>query len=573
MSFEQNMVLDATTGSMARFVNHSCEPNCNMRKWTVNGQPRVALFAERAIMTGEELTYDYNFSPFGKPKKCLCGSEKCRGIIDSRQKDIRKEAKADAKESAKAVVKKRNTKTVVKKDKTKAVVKKTKAMATVKMSAKAGVKKRVSTKAKSKVVVRKLKRVIEAKTSAPKRPVVKKRQIIESRKVKEMKEVREATSPKKVTKKATTVKSASNGSRKTSSNVKVAVKSVKKATTSVRFAVARKTFGSGTAASRKTSKTAAGGNKVARKSSHEPSSFRTSLATPAGGTQAARKTSYGFVSPISGSNVARKSNQGSGALRKSLASAAGGMLVARKSSHDFGPPSKLATTSKTKKAPTVKKVGRPKLSAGARAQAPAKPRLLLPEYVRHLDPQDQAEHTAMLLNTNAKYYGPSITAASPLAPVVEVAKEQGEVNGTHQPGGREGEARGAGDKATNTKNSSPRISTETTPRDTLKASISKSKPKSKETTSPPRIKLVSKSKTATPTTAAAAATTAGKDGGMRLACHPWENLYQRAPEPSNPISTPAKDPWEIPDDNEPRPKEQPLKMGIRLPSAMGRKWW
>jgi len=63
MTFDQNMIIDATTcGSSARFVNHSCEPNCKMEKWTVAGKPRMALFAgENGIMSGEELTYDYNF--------------------------------------------------------------------------------------------------------------------------------------------------------------------------------------------------------------------------------------------------------------------------------------------------------------------------------------------------------------------------------------------------------------------------------------------------------------------------------------------------------------------------------
>ena len=62
MLFDQNMILDATRGSAARFVNHSCEPNAKMEKWYVGGVPRMALFAgDRGIMAGEELTYDYNF--------------------------------------------------------------------------------------------------------------------------------------------------------------------------------------------------------------------------------------------------------------------------------------------------------------------------------------------------------------------------------------------------------------------------------------------------------------------------------------------------------------------------------
>ena len=62
MYFDQNMIIDATRGSIARFVNHACEPNCRMEKWTVGGKPRMALFAgDRGVSTGEELSYDYNF--------------------------------------------------------------------------------------------------------------------------------------------------------------------------------------------------------------------------------------------------------------------------------------------------------------------------------------------------------------------------------------------------------------------------------------------------------------------------------------------------------------------------------
>ncbi|ROW07114.1 hypothetical protein VPNG_07367 [Cytospora leucostoma] len=84
MAFDQNMIIDATTGSIARFVNHSCSPNCRMEKWIVHGQPRMALFAgDRPIMTGDELTYDYNFDPFSAKnvQKCLCGSVNCRGVL------------------------------------------------------------------------------------------------------------------------------------------------------------------------------------------------------------------------------------------------------------------------------------------------------------------------------------------------------------------------------------------------------------------------------------------------------------------------------------------------------------
>lgn len=104
MSFDQNMIIDATTGSIARFVNHSCQPSCRMVKWIVSGQPRMALFAgDRDIMTGEELTYDYNFDPFSAKnvQKCLCGSPNCRGVLGPKPKEV-KPPKPSKEELAKA---------------------------------------------------------------------------------------------------------------------------------------------------------------------------------------------------------------------------------------------------------------------------------------------------------------------------------------------------------------------------------------------------------------------------------------------------------------------------------------
>ncbi|KAK2594735.1 hypothetical protein QQS21_007533 [Conoideocrella luteorostrata] len=107
MSFDQNMIIDATTGSIARFVNHSCNPNCRMIKWIVSGQPRMALFAgDRPIMTGDELTYDYNFDPFSAKnvQRCLCCESNCRGVLGPKTRDV-KPPKADLKKAVKATVK------------------------------------------------------------------------------------------------------------------------------------------------------------------------------------------------------------------------------------------------------------------------------------------------------------------------------------------------------------------------------------------------------------------------------------------------------------------------------------
>ncbi|KAL7272464.1 hypothetical protein RUND412_004718 [Rhizina undulata] len=87
MLFHQNMILDATRGSVARFVNHSCDPNCRMEKWLVDGKPRMALFAgDRGVDAGEELTYDYNFNWFTgvSQQTCHCGAAKCRGALGKR---------------------------------------------------------------------------------------------------------------------------------------------------------------------------------------------------------------------------------------------------------------------------------------------------------------------------------------------------------------------------------------------------------------------------------------------------------------------------------------------------------
>ena len=92
MDFDQSMVLDATRGSIARFINHSCAPNCHMIKWTVSGKPRMALFAgDEGIMTGEELTYNYNFDPFSAKnvQECRCGAENCHGVLGPKPKDFK----------------------------------------------------------------------------------------------------------------------------------------------------------------------------------------------------------------------------------------------------------------------------------------------------------------------------------------------------------------------------------------------------------------------------------------------------------------------------------------------------
>lgn len=92
LHLDGGLVIDGhRMGGDGRFVNHSCQPNCEMQKWSVNGQFRMALFALRDIENGEELTYDYNFSLFNPAdgQVCKCGSEVCRGVIGGKSQRVR----------------------------------------------------------------------------------------------------------------------------------------------------------------------------------------------------------------------------------------------------------------------------------------------------------------------------------------------------------------------------------------------------------------------------------------------------------------------------------------------------
>lgn len=91
LNLDSGMVIDSyRMGNEARFINHSCEPNCEMQKWSVNGVYRIGLFALKDITSGTELTYDYNFHSFNTEEQqaCKCGSEGCRGIIGGKSQRI-----------------------------------------------------------------------------------------------------------------------------------------------------------------------------------------------------------------------------------------------------------------------------------------------------------------------------------------------------------------------------------------------------------------------------------------------------------------------------------------------------
>jgi len=82
---DDKTVIDAAVnGNDARFINHSCDPNCE----AITDRKRIFIDAKKTIPAGTELVYDYQYerSDDHTPEdekfyQCRCGSPKCRGTI------------------------------------------------------------------------------------------------------------------------------------------------------------------------------------------------------------------------------------------------------------------------------------------------------------------------------------------------------------------------------------------------------------------------------------------------------------------------------------------------------------
>ena len=82
---DENATIDAgSRGSIARFINHSCDPNCE----AVWEERRIFIEAVKNIQPGVELTYDYAYEHDGPLTPslrqfyfCGCGAGNCRGTI------------------------------------------------------------------------------------------------------------------------------------------------------------------------------------------------------------------------------------------------------------------------------------------------------------------------------------------------------------------------------------------------------------------------------------------------------------------------------------------------------------
>lgn len=100
---DDDRVIDGNVGGDARFINHSCDPNCE----AVQYDDQIFIESLRAIPQGQELTYDYHLQVPGKITEkvrqeyvCFCGSPKCRGTQIA-QEILDKQAKKDKKKKEK----------------------------------------------------------------------------------------------------------------------------------------------------------------------------------------------------------------------------------------------------------------------------------------------------------------------------------------------------------------------------------------------------------------------------------------------------------------------------------------
>ena len=85
-------VIDPTTdGNEARWINHSCDPNCE----AIEENGRVFIYALRNLRPGEELFYDYALQvdepvtrEVAEESRCFCGTSRCRGTMLEQKTDL-----------------------------------------------------------------------------------------------------------------------------------------------------------------------------------------------------------------------------------------------------------------------------------------------------------------------------------------------------------------------------------------------------------------------------------------------------------------------------------------------------
>ena len=123
-NLDDDTVLDAgTLHNESRYINHSCEPNCQ----SLIDKGRIHIYALRAIEPGEELSYDYAYERSPEMEAdaeslyvCRCGTPSCRGTILAPEKKAparRKKAAPKSKSTSKTQVASKSKSKAAKKSK------------------------------------------------------------------------------------------------------------------------------------------------------------------------------------------------------------------------------------------------------------------------------------------------------------------------------------------------------------------------------------------------------------------------------------------------------------------------
>ena len=90
-----NVIDGGSNGNDARFINHSCDPNCE----AYEEDGRVFIHALRDIEPGEELSYNYalvyeerHTPAIKKAFACRCGAANCTGVMLAPKKKSKKKS-------------------------------------------------------------------------------------------------------------------------------------------------------------------------------------------------------------------------------------------------------------------------------------------------------------------------------------------------------------------------------------------------------------------------------------------------------------------------------------------------
>lgn len=76
--FTLNKRYDVLGQNIAKYINHSCQPNCEA---TIENNSKIWIEAIRKIASHEELTCNYGYALDEDPAVCNCKRRACKGFI------------------------------------------------------------------------------------------------------------------------------------------------------------------------------------------------------------------------------------------------------------------------------------------------------------------------------------------------------------------------------------------------------------------------------------------------------------------------------------------------------------